>query len=223
LALLAHISALHTLPEQHAYLLFSRGVFDLDSKWLVEVIAALLSDRGSFDRLVAFFADNAYRQTDNRSTENKIGRITLDYTIDYTGTDEPLKWAWGERTHAGLEVSWRETQRQQLLFSLRTPYFEELLKHADLMNETALEFVLRYAKACDSCRYCVQTDKTGKRPLRSVEVGDKDVCPLFAGFHFRWYVLDDAIVDGIIAFLQFVDEVFGAGGVGEAALKRWAR
>ena len=213
---------------QKPYMLFSRGVFNPDEPWTANVFDKMFAAKSTgvpsaFARLIRFLDDNGYVRVDNRSSENRMARVSLDYVKDYTGGGEPLKWAWGERTHGGIEVIYLETNKDQPQISLRVPYFAELLRHAGDAPEQVREFILRTAKKCDNCRYCVQTDKTGAKPLKYVMLEGYPVCPLFCGFQFRWKSIDDALADNFMAMLMFIDEIFKGGSPGEAALKRWAK
>ena len=73
------------------------------------------------------------------------------------------------------------------------------------MDDKLKSFITGTTKKCDGCRYCVQTDKSGTRPLAAINVDDHDLCPLFCGFS---YTIDDDLVDNIIELLQFIDEAF---------------
>jgi len=223
LALLAKISAERVAGDQRPYLTFSRGVFDVTAPWTQEVFGNMLSDRVAFDRLADFLTESGYRRVDGRSEENQMAAVTLDFVREYAETRDKLKWAWAERTRGGIEVIYEELREVQPLYSMRIPYFAELLRHAELASTQVRDFICAQAKKCDNCRYCVQTDKTGTKPLAFVPVGEFPICPLFCGFQFRWRTLDDDAVGNIIALLGFVDEVFRPGGVGEAALRKWAK
>jgi hypothetical protein len=170
-----------------------------------------------------FLIEKKYKRIDGVQTENRMAKVSLNYVKNYGGKDEPLKGGWAERTHGGMEFFYMEIWRNQPLFALRVPYFQELLRHAALMSPQVKTFVQHTAKKCNNCRYCVQTDKTGKKPLKFVSVGECSICPLFCGFQFRWNTFDDETVDNIIAMLQFIDDIFRPGGPGEQALKRWAK
>ena len=228
LALLAEISQRAAPGSQKPYLLFSRGVFNPEAPWTASVFENIFACQSeaagaAFGRLIRYLEANGYERRDNRSQEDRLAPVSLDYIKDYTGTNEPLKWAWGERTHGGIEVIYQENAKNQPQIALRVPYFAELLRHADKMAPAVKAFIIGRAKHCDNCRYCVQTDKTGKRPLKYVEVDGHPICAMFCGFSFRWYTLDGDTAENMIAMLSFIDEIFRSGGAGEAALKRWAK
>jgi hypothetical protein len=209
LKLLAEISLSKANPQKwginRPYLLFSRGIFDIESPWSREVFGNMLPDRRPFDRLIDFLEQNGYRRIDNKEYLNNI---SLDYIKNYGNPEDEVKSAWGERTHSGIEVIYEELRKNQFVIALRLPYFKEILQNPDRMNERVKNVVLSTTKKCDGCRYCVQTDKTGKRPLACIAVDGQNLCPLFPGFQYRWKTLDDGIVDDIIRMLNLIDELF---------------
>ncbi len=210
LKLLAEVSAQNVKPpkddRQKPFLLFSRGVFDATAPWNKEVFGNMFADRNPFDTLIGFLEQNGYSRIDNKEYNNQI---SLDYIKSYGKPGDELKCAWAERTHGGIEVIYEEIKKNQPLISLRIPYFGEILNHHETMNPQTKSFVISTTKKCDGCRYCVQTDKTGKRPLAYISVDGYKLCPLFAGFQYRWKTLEDKTVEGMIEMLRFIDKNFG--------------
>lgn len=84
------------------------------------------------------------------------------------------------------------------------------LEKFDSMSSTLKDFVIEYTKKCDRCHYCVQTDKTGTRPLAYLPIDYNrekyELCPYFPGYTYSWTSIDDELVDRIIEFLSFMDE-----------------
>lgn len=72
---------------------------------------------------------------------------------------------------------YEEIKKNQPLISLRIPYFGEILKNSEKMNQQVKGFVISRIKKCDGCRYCVQTDKTGKRPFAYISIEEYKLCP----------------------------------------------
>ena len=188
------------IPKPH--MLFSRGVFDPNHPWTYEVFRNLSKEWNAFDRLISFLDRNDYERID--CSEG----FSLNYVKNYGKKREKLKAAWAERTHGGIELVYEEARRNPVLLSLRIPYFKEILEHSDKMDDKLKSFITGTTKKCDGCRYCVQTDKSGTRPLAAINVDDHDLCPLFCGFSYRWRTIDDDLVDNIIELLQFIDEAF---------------
>lgn len=206
---LAQISSKNVKPpkdnKQKPYLLFSRGVFDVGANFTQEVFGNMLVDRSAFDKLILFLEENNYLRIDNKEYNNQI---SLDYIKNYGNINDELKGAWAERTHGGIEVVYDEIRKNQPVFSLRIPYFNDLLMQSDKMNIQVKNFILNTSKKCDNCRYCVQTDKTGKRLLICVDIDGIKMCPLFCGFQYRWKTIDNELAENMIEMLMFIDEIF---------------
>lgn len=83
------------------------------------------------------------------------------------------------------------------------------LEHFEEMPSSVRDFVMSRVKRCDGCRYCVQTDKSGKRPLARIPVQyggeEHGLCPYYPGYRFWWSDIDEALADNIIGLLDFMD------------------
>jgi hypothetical protein len=163
------------------------------------------ANRSPFDRLIDFLEQNGYHRIDNKEYDNSI---SLDKIKSYGDPDDKVKSAWAERTHGGIEVIYEELGRNQFTIALRLPYFKEILQNSDRMNERVKDFVVSTNRKCDGCRFCIQTDKTGKRPLAFLPFEDQKLCPLFPSFQYRWKTLDHKTVDNFIEMLNFIDDLF---------------
>lgn len=199
LKLLAKISMEN---KQKPHLLFMHGVFNPEVSWTVEIFKNMFEDQDAYSELIQFLTDNGYQKVDN-----KQNHISLDYIKCYGATDDELKWAWAERTHGGIEIIYDEVRKNQPLIGLRVPYFSKLLKQSDQMSAQVKSFIISTSKKCDGCRYCVQTDKSGKRPLIYEKVDAYNICPLFCGFQYRWKFINKELVSNIIAMLEFIDDI----------------
>jgi len=206
LKLLAQISSdIPLVPEKNVHLYFSRGVFDPTAPWTREIYSNMFGNTGPFEKLFDFLEINDYKRVDIKDYNHGI---SLDYIKNYGPPDEPLKWAWAERTRGGIEVVYSEIRKNQPSITMRIPYFTEVLKNADKMSGQVKNFVTSVSKKCDGCRYCVQTDKTGSRPFIYVDVDEYKICPLFCGFQYTWKTIDDELAGNIIAMLEFIDSIF---------------
>lgn len=193
--------------EDVARLFFSRCLFDPAYSYATQIYRQLLGDACVFDRLIAYLEAHGYLRVDNRE-----GQITLDYVKEYGEKPSPLKEAWAERTHGGVSFKYDAQLSEPAWISLRIPMIAALLRRADEMEEPLRRFVLATNQKCYGCRYCVQMDKTGKRPLACIPVKDGDktyqLCPMLAGSAYCWTRLDEELVDRLIAFLAWIDHCF---------------
>lgn len=192
---------------KHSSVYFISCMFDKDYSYTSDVYSKLSNDKGAFEVLESFLIKNNYRRIDNR--DNKVN---LDYVKEYDKKESILKAAWGERTHGGISAEYDGLMKNPPLFSLRIPYYKILLEESEKMSEELKDFVVNTGKKCDDCRYCVQLDKTGKKPLSFITVYHKnkfDMCTYFPSFYYCWEKLDQTIVKNIIMLLIFADEILG--------------
>ena len=188
--------------EDHSAAHFAACMFDKDYPYASEIYSRLSNDEKAFKALESFLVENNYRRMDNR--DNKVN---LDYFKEYDKKENALKEAWGERTHGGFSAQYDPLMGSPPLYSLRVPYYRKLLEESGKMGGDVKDFVTKKGKKCDNCRYCVQMDKTGKRPLAFVKVDKHNMCTYFPGFMYCWENLDQPLVQNMIAFLTFADEI----------------
>ena len=95
------------------------------------------------------------------------------------------------------------------VFAICIPKMKNLLMLFSSMEQDLKDFVVDRTKKCDGCRYCVQTDKSGKRELAKIAITNRganyDLCPYFPGYNFCWERLDTRLVEKMIQMLDFMD------------------
>ncbi len=204
--LLAEVSAGKKDPAMY----FSHCMFDPGHSYPIDIYLKLLSDKSSFIKLRSYFETNGYSRVDCREN-SKENEISLDWVKNYGKKDEPLKSSWAEREHGGISIWFDFSKRNQVFFGLRVPRYKQLLARFEEMDDRLKEFVIRKTKKCDSCGYCTQTDRTGKRRPQFATVahnGTFNLCQLYPGFTYIWTGMNDDTVSDIISFLQFIDDIF---------------
>jgi hypothetical protein len=188
-----------TLPH------FISCMFDSNYSYTSEIYSKFAGSKDSFEKLVSFLLENNYYRIDNR--DNKI---SLDYIKSYDKKDNQIKEPFGERTHGGISAQYDSLMKDPQLFSLRIPYYKQLLHQFEQMEKEERDFIVKTGKKCDNCGYCIQTDKTGKRELVFISVYNKQeykMCPYFPAFQYCWEYLDQNIVNNIIGLLTFTDKI----------------
>ena len=80
--------------------------------------------------------------------------------------------------------------------------YKTVLACAERLPAGVLSFLADWTKTCDGCRYCVQTDKTGARPLAAIPLRGKNKCPLYPGFTMNWRELPGTLAENILAVLD---------------------
>lgn len=206
---LAHISRANTISitegpqEDKNYLFFSRCVFNPSQNWTATCFDKLLGAEGRLMKLCEALEKRGYKRVN--CFDGK--KISLDYVKQHGKKQEPLKGAWAERSYTGISVSFEELRLEPAFLWLRMPMFKTVLQSAERLPQNVRDFIGVHTKSCDGCRYCVQTDKTGTRPLAAITLGEKKKCPIFPGFTMNWRELSHELADNIVETLEALDEI----------------
>lgn len=177
---------------------FSRCVFDDNADWLKFSFDDMLDANGKITRLCERLNELGYRR------EIIIDRryISLNYIKEYGKKPAPLKKAWADKNHLGIEISYEDLCIVPATLHLRLPRFAEFLNRANELSDEAKRLINEKLKSCDGCRYCVQTDKSGTRPLAAVTVDGVAKCPYFPSFSLRWHEVNDVLIKQIESVLE---------------------
>ncbi len=186
---------------------FSRCLFREGYPYARDIYARLSGNEVAFRRLERYLIENGYTRMDNWD-----GTLTLDYYK--THKDKPPTkggFQYGIR-HTGISASYDVLMDSPPVFGLCIPRMKDILTAFDSIPARVQSFIVARTKKCDGCRYCVQTDKTGKRPLANLPVSyngrELRLCPYFPGYNYCWTALSDGLVDDMIAMLGFMDVLF---------------
>jgi hypothetical protein len=188
---------------------FSRCLFQDGYPYAREIYQRLSGDEQAFQRLMGYLEEHGYTYL-----QNLDGALSMDYVKSHDGT-LPTKggFQYGIR-HIGISASYDVLVRDPQVFGLCIPQMKRILGSFAAMRPALQDFVAARTKTCDECRYCVQTDKSGTRPLAFVSVEHRnqriDLCPYFPGYRYSWPRLDERLVSSIIAMLEFMDHLLSA-------------
>lgn len=164
---------------------------------------SLSGNPAQFDKLIGYLKPSYhFFQTPNS--------ISLEY-IKGKHNSIPLKGGFQYKVnHIGISMYYEPLVKMSASFSLCIPSMKKLLTFFNDMDDLLKQFVLLMTKKCDNCRYCVQTDKTGKRERAFIGVKWEnkmyDLCPYFPGYSYTFDHLDERIVEYMIKLLVFMDE-----------------
>jgi hypothetical protein len=143
--------------------------------------------------------------------ETKRGPYTLDYIKQDVEGEVPLGYPiHGDPHHYGISAEYTAYAVIPQFLVLRIIEMKNILLKFERMSPELKKFTIQHTKKCDDCRYCTQTDKSGKRKQIYITVsyeGEYKLCPLYPGFTFSFTKLDDLLVTNLIAFLDFMEGV----------------
>ncbi len=206
---LAVISRAHTIPSidgenaNKPYLYFSRCVWETEENWLALAFDKLLDAKDQLIWLCNELEKRGYRRIDCFDGKH----ISLNYVKQHGEKEEPIKGAWAERTHSGIELTYEDLRLEPCFLWMRMPMFKTILECAPKLPEHVVGFIRRFTKPCDSCRYCVQTDKSHTRPLACVEVEGEKKCSIFPGFTMNWRELPPELAQYILYLLDALNDL----------------
>lgn len=195
-------------PVAFAYCLFDKSyVYSLD------VYRRLLGAE-AFRQLEAWMQLHGYRAFDLYNTAYVDYQLTLTYANPAWDAARPNQGFEYKVRHTGIAAQYDVCVRNPATIGLCIPHgMKFFLERFGAMDQQLRDFVLQHTKTCDGCRYCVQTDKTGKRPLAAVPVSVQStihkLCPYFPGWTFSWNHLDPELVSSMTHFMAFMDGFVG--------------
>ncbi len=189
---------------------FTHCLFDKGYPYTSDIYARLLGEK-SFRRLEGWMTGKGYKRFDIYNTTASDCKLTLTYANPAWSTERPSGGFEYKIRHTGISAQYDAYTQNPAVLGLCIPGgLTKYLLAFNEMNPEVQRFVVSRAKRCDSCRYCVQTDKTGLRPFASTEIVHKDetytICPYFPGYRFSWTSIDDDIAEKLIETLSFMDK-----------------
>ncbi len=188
---------------------FTYCLFNENYVYATDVYARLLGEK-EFRRLEEWMISQGYKAYDIYNVTASDCRLSLSYANTAWGNERPNGGNEYKVRHTGISAQYDAYVNTPASFGLCIPYGLKLfLENFDSMSQRNKEFVMSRTKKCDGCRYCVQTDKTGKRPLACIPITyaqtEYMLCPYFPGYSYSFTSIDDNLVDTIIDFLVFMD------------------
>lgn len=168
---------------------FLHGRF-MDKKYTAAEMFSKASDSALISELEQYFLEKGYTCKNNE--------IAVGYEKEY-----PRK----QKAHMNIFYDWRKVN--PMIFEFKAPHFSKVLKFYDQMDAELKAMVFNRTKICNGCGYCIQTDKTGKRPRLTLllELNDdtKPKCPLFPSF--VWGSVNKEMISKVKNLFDFAESV----------------
>lgn len=189
---------------------FSSCFFNKDYPYTVDIYAHLLGD-AAFRKLEAWMIGQGYTRFDIEDTTASDCKLSLTYANPIWSKEQPNGGFEYKIRHTGISARYDLYFKNPVVFGLCIPNgLKTYLEAFHSADDGVQSFMIEHTKKCDGCRYCVQTDKTGTRPLAVLEVVYKGeshpLCPYFPGYSYRWFSINDVLVEQLIGMLTFMDQ-----------------
>jgi len=218
LKLLAEISMEHSKnssTEIHKktitpYFLFLHGIFNPRTSYTTEIFRNIFENKEAYDKLINYFDKNNFIRLDNKEHSGgmKCDKVSFDYIKFYGKPEGKIGSCWKTKNFSGIEIIYDELTKSQTRIGIHLPFFSEILENADKMSESLKKYVSEQNK-CNGCRYCVQMDKTKKKPLRFIKLGKNNICPVFTfGYQYNHFYEGMWLPDAVSELMDFIDKLF---------------
>ena len=187
---------------------FSHCFFRKDYPYVSAIFAPLIGE-AAFRKLEKWMNKKGYKSHVLLDITASNSRFSLTYANPAWSKEDPKGFLFKVK-HTGVSLSYEPFVKSPPVLGLCVPNgLKPYLENFDSMDEKLKEFVTGRTKKCDACKYCVQTDKTGSRPLAAMNTkyGNKNysLCPYFPGFSYCWSAIDDDLADKLTLFMSFMD------------------
>jgi hypothetical protein len=189
---------------------FIHCLFDRNYPYTSDIYASLLGE-SSFRKLENWMIKQGYKRFDIYDITASDCKLALTYANPLWSKEPPKGGFEYKIRHTGISAQYDYYVQHPAVFGLCIPNgLKAYLSAFDSMSTPNQNFVVNHTKKCNGCRYCVQTDKTGLRPLAYIQVNYEqkkfNLCPYFPGGSFSWTNINDDLVDQLIEMLSFMDK-----------------
>lgn len=189
---------------------FSFCLFKKGYPYTVDIYARLLG-AAAFRKLENWMIEQGYQRYDIYNVTASDCKLSLTYANPAWSKERPNGGFEYKIKHTGISVRYDACFENPVVFGLCIPNgLKDFLKAFTMADKRVQDFIVERTKKCDKCRYCVQTDKTGTRPLAAMKVPHEgetfDLCPYFPGYSFRWTSISVELANRLIEMLAFMDK-----------------
>jgi len=192
------------------FVTFSHCLFDKNYPYASHIYAGLFGV-DAFRKLEDWMINQGYNRYDMYDVTASDCKLSFTYANPAWGEERPSSGFEYKIKHTGISVRYDSCIEQPAVFGLCIPkgLMKTLTKSFDSMSENLKAFVVKQTTKCWNCRFCVQTDKTGLRPLAytpvKYEQTEHNLCEYFPGYGYCWTSIDDNLADALIEMLSFMD------------------
>ena len=189
---------------------FTHCLFNDSYPYTSEIYARLLGD-SAFKKLENWMLAQGYKRYDIYGVTASHCNLSLSIVNPKWSKEPPSGGFEYKIKHTGISARFDPYIANPAVFGLCIPkgMMKLLIEAFETMSENLKCFFIKQTTKCWNCRYCVQTDKTGTRPLAFINVNHKkneyNLCTYFPGYSYCWTSIDDDLVNQLIEMLSFMD------------------
>ena len=190
---------------------FSHCLFNRDYPYTSDIYARLLGEE-SFRKLEKWMITQGYERYDIYNVTASDCKLSLTYANPAWDKERPTGGFEYRIRHTGISARYDYYAKSPAVFGLCIPGgLKQVLEAFNAASDTVQKLIIERTKKCDGCKYCVQTDKTGLRPLAMIKIcylgSQYDLCPYFPGCYYCWTNITDELYEQLIEMLAFMDSL----------------
>ncbi|MCL2498276.1 MAG: hypothetical protein FWF06_06675 [Symbiobacteriaceae bacterium] len=104
---------------------------------------------------------------------------------------------------------WRQ---YQVMYTIRVSDFHAVFAEFESMSDGLREMIMEKASKCSGCKYCIQTDKTGSKPLAVSHLQHRGVTKAVCSYYPFWalHEVSSERAEQLIELMQIADRVLTA-------------
>jgi len=192
---------------------FAHCLFDRDYPYTSDIYARNLGE-AAFRKLETWMLDRGYKRFDIYNVNASDCKLSLTIANPAWSDDPPGGGFEYRIKHTGISARMDFYTATPFVVGLCIPNgMKRYLEAFDSMDGALKDFVAKQTRRCNACRYCVQTDKSGERPLANMTISHDankhKFCTYFPGVNYNWPAIDDELAGELINMLSFMDRFAG--------------
>jgi hypothetical protein len=196
--------------ELNGYRRFVRCIYDKNFTSWINIFGDLSCDINAFNRLAQWLKDNNYMEgiwldTSNNKSFESSG---ISYKKNITGENISNGNIYlYDHDHIGFKAQYSVIRTPAQSFHLTIQNPRDILSSFETLPPILQNFIVKYHAKCNHCGYCIQRSKGKCEPYTIVAKFKGKAfpfCPIKYVYSYCWNSLNDEIVDGLIAYLQYL-------------------
>jgi hypothetical protein len=189
---------------------FARCVYDENAIPMIDLFRGLSKNTVAYDRLILFLNNKGFKYgfcLDSSEVKN-MESLGISYLKNIKGNETPDGlFIVYDHDHIGFEAWFSALQEPPYGYKLVIQKPRDILSNFDTLPQTVRKFIVDYHAKCDNCGYCSQRNHGKSKPFTiyaEYEGKKYPFCPINHVYSYCWDVLSDELVDGIIAYLDYL-------------------
>lgn len=192
---------------------FVRCVYDEKAIPLIDLFDGLSENTAAYDRLLMWLNNNNFQYNfclDTSEVKNmESSSISFKKNIYANEVSDGLLMMY-DHEHIGIEAWLSALHEPPQGFRLVIQKPRDILAGFDTLPQTVRRFIVNYHAKCNNCGYCSQRSKGKSKPFTIYAEYDGKTypfCPINHVYSYCWDVLSDELVDGLIAYLDYLQNM----------------